>query len=208
MLQTPTRALSRVEVAERMTAAEFFRRAPEDRKAELIDGVMIMPSPPSDMHERLVGFLFTLLRMFAEERGLGEVRGSHTAVKLADDQAPEPDILFVAREHEHFITDQGVFGPPDLVIEVLSASTAAHDRGPKFHAYEAAGVREAWLIDPYGPAGTEFYQRAGNAFKPVMPNAAGMIESIALPGFKLRVAWLWPGEKFIAVREALKEMNT
>ena len=53
----------------------------------------------------------------------------------------------------------------------------------------------------------EFFRRAGNAFKPVMPNAAGMIESIALPGFKLRLAWLWPGEKFIAVREALKEMN-
>jgi hypothetical protein len=36
---------SRVEIAERMTAEEFFRDAPEDRKAELIDGVMIVPSP-------------------------------------------------------------------------------------------------------------------------------------------------------------------
>ena len=207
MLQTPTRALSRVEVAERMTAAEFFRRAPEDRKSELIDGVMIMPSPPSDTHERLQIFLLRLISEFAEERNLGEVRGAHTAVKLADEQAPEPDILFVRREQEHFITDQGVFGPPDLVIEVLSASTAANDRGSKFHAYESAGVGEVWLIDPYGPAGTEFYQRAGHAFKPVMPDAAGVIESIALPGFKLRVAWLWPGEKFIAVREALKEMS-
>ena len=207
MLQTPMRTLSRVEVAERMTAAEFFRRAPEDRKAELIDGVMIMPSPPTDTHERLAGFLFTLLRMFAEEHDLGEVRGSHTAVKLADDQAPEPDVLFVAREQEHIITDEGVFGAPDLVIEVLSASTAASDRGPKFRAYEYAGVRELWLIDPYGPAGTEFYQRAGNVFKPVMPNANGIIESAALPGFKLRAAWLWPAEKFISIREALKEMN-
>src|SRR3990172_4951679 len=207
MLQTPTRALSRVEVAERMTAAEFFRRAPKDRKAELIRGVLMTYPLPSDTHERLAGFLFTLLRMFAEEHNLGEVRGSHTAVKLADDQTPEPDILFVAREQEHIITDEGVFGAPDLVIEVLSASTAASDRGPKFRAYEYAGVRELWLIDPYGPAGTEVYQRAGHVFKPVMPNANGIIESAALPGFKLRAAWLWPAEKFISIREALKEMN-
>jgi Uma2 family endonuclease len=207
MLQTPARALSRVEVVERLTAADFFRRAPEDRKAELIDGVMIMPSPPSDTHERLVGFLFTLLRMYVEEHNLGEVRGSHTAVKLADDQAPEPDVLFVAREREHIITDEGVFGAPDLVIEVLSASTAANDRGPKFRAYEYAGVREVWLIDPYGPAGTEFYQRVGNGLRPVMPNAEGVVEPLALPGFRLRVTWLWPPEKFIAIHEALNEMS-
>lgn len=43
--------LSRVEVMERITTADFFRDAPEDRKAELIDGVMIMPSPPLIIHE-------------------------------------------------------------------------------------------------------------------------------------------------------------
>lgn len=205
MLQT--RTLSRVEVAERMTAAEFFRRAPEDRKAELINGAMIMPSPPTDTHERLAGFLFTLLRMFAEEHDLGEVRGSHTAVQLADDQAPEPDILFVAREREHIIADEGVFGAPDLVLEILSVTTAANDRGAKFRAYEYAGVRELWLIDPYGPAGTEFYQRRGSMFKPVMPDAQGVIRSVAVPGFQLRVDWLWPEGKFIPVRDALREME-
>jgi hypothetical protein len=52
---------SRVEIAERMTAAEFLRDAPEDRKAELIDGVMIMPSPALVVHERLFLFLIRLL---------------------------------------------------------------------------------------------------------------------------------------------------
>lgn len=203
MLQT----LSRVEVAERMTAKDFFRRAPEDRKAELIDGVMIMPSPPSDKHERLVGFLFTLTRMYGEEKNLGEVRGSRTAVELEEDQAPEPDVLFVAKERANIIADEGVFGAPDLVVEVLSASTASYDRGAKFRAYERAGVRELWLVDPYGPAGTEFYQRQGNNLKPVMPDADGIVHSIALPGFKLKTAWLWPQEKFIAVRDALKAMG-
>lgn len=203
MLQT----LSRVEVVERMTAKDFFRRAPEDRKAELIDGVMIMPSPPTDRHERLVGFLFTLIRMHCEDHDLGEVRGSRTAVELAEDQAPEPDVLFVTKERADIITDQGVFGAPDLVIEVLSVSTATYDRGSKFRAYEHAGVRELWLIDPYGPAGTEFYQRAGETLKPVMPGPDNTLVSLVMPGFQLNITWLWPQEKFVAVREALQTMG-
>ncbi len=199
--------LSRVEVAERMTAEAFFRHAPEDRKAELIDGVMIMPSPPTVRHERLVGFLFTLVRMYCEDHDLGEVHGSRTAVMLAEDQVAEPDVLFVAKARAAIIRDAGVFGAPDLVIEVLSASTIAYDRGPKFRAYERAGVRELWLIDPYGPAGTEFYQRAGEAFKPAMPDADGILHAVALPGFKLNVGWLWPSGKFIPVREALRAMG-
>ncbi len=202
MLQT----LSRVEVAERMTAKDFFRRAPEDRKAELIDGVLIMPSPPSDQHERLQIFLLRLIGEYAERFDLGEVRGSRTAVELAEDQAPEPDILFVAKERAGIIRDEGVFGSPNLVVEVLSASTAANDRGAKFRAYEHAGVGELWLIDPYGPAGTEFYQRQGTTLKPVMPDADGVVHSTTLPGMKLRLAWLWPAERFIPIAEALDQM--
>lgn len=201
------RTLSRVEVAERMTSEEFFRRAPEDQKAELIDGVMIMPSPALDIHERMVGFLYTLLRMFAEAKGLGEIRGSRTPVRLEDDQTFEPDVLFVSRDRAGIIRQEGVFGPPDLVIEILSASTASYDRGTKFRVYERAGVRELWLIDPYGPTGTEFYQRQGKRLKPIMPDQDGVVQSVALPEFRLRTAWLWPAGNFIAVRDALKEMG-
>ncbi|NJN98806.1 MAG: Uma2 family endonuclease [Anaerolineales bacterium] len=127
---------SRVEVAERLTSADFFRYAPEDEKAELIDGVIIVAPPPLDAHERLQLFLLRLLGDFVELFDLGEVRGSRTAVVLADDQTYQPDILFIARERLNIIEERGIFGPPDLVVEILSASTAAHDRGAKFHTYD------------------------------------------------------------------------
>jgi Uma2 family endonuclease len=88
------------------------------------------------------------------------------------------------------------------VIEVISGSTASYDRGPKFRAYERAGVREVWLIEPYGPAGTEFYQRQNEVLLPRMPNAGGVVQSTSLPGFKLNTAWLWPAQNFIPVRDA------
>ena len=200
------RLLSRVEVAERVTSDEFFRC--KDRKAELIVGVIIVHSPSWDIHERLQAFLLTLLGMYVETADLGEIRGSRTPVELAEDQVFEPDILFVTREREEIIQRQGVFGPPDLVIEVLSASTASHDRGAKFRVYERAGVRELWLIDPYGPAGTEFYRLEGERFRPVMPDPGGWLRSAAVSGFAIQVEWLWPVGRFIPVMTALKEIGT
>jgi Uma2 family endonuclease len=201
------RTLSRVEVTERTTSEGFLRYAPDDKKAELIDGVIIVSPPPLDVHERLQIFLLRLLGDFVELFDLGELRGSRTAVVLANDQTYEPDILFVVRERIGIIEERGVFGAPDLIIEILSVSTAMHDRGTKFRIYEQAGVHELWLIDPYGPAGTEFYQREGNRFKPIMPDDNNLIYSTILPGFKLNTNWLWPAEKFISIRDALKQMG-
>jgi Uma2 family endonuclease len=194
---------SRVEIAERMTAAEFLRDAPEDRKAELIDGVMIVPSPALDVHERLFGFLYRLLSEFVELHDLGLVRGSRTAVILGEDQAPAPDLLFVAKERLAIVQEKAIFGAPDLVVEILSASTLHHDRGAKFRAYERAGVGELWLIDPYGPEGTAFYQRQADRLVAVRPDGEGRIHAAAVPGFWVDVAWLWPADRFLPLRTAL-----
>lgn len=199
---------TRVEEVERITAQEFLEIAPEDNKAELIDGVIIQPMPPLDIHEKLQLFLLRLLAGFVEELSLGEIRGSRTPAILDENYAPEPDILFVANDGQAEIRREGVFGPPDLVIEVLSAGTAQNDRGPKFLAYEEAGVRELWLIDPYGPAGTSFFHLEKGSFRPVQPNADNILKSIAVPGFWIDVRWLWPGEeKFILVRKALEQVQ-
>ena len=199
-------AYSRVEVAERMGVEEFFRDAPEDQKAELIDGVMIMPSPPLTIHEQLFSFLFRLLGSYTEELELGEILGSRTAVALDANNAPEPDILFVSADRRHIIQEKGVMGAPDLVIEILSAGTVRYDRGAKFDAYERAGVRELWLIDPYGPAGTEFYRLEGRRFQPFIPDADGILRSAAVSGFWIDVNWLWPQDRFISVSQALTQI--
>lgn len=199
-------AHSRVEVAERMTAKEFFRDAPEDRKAELIDGVLIMASPPLTVHERLFSFLFRLLGTYAEDRELGQVLGSRTAVALDANNAPEPDILFVSAQRHYIVEEKGVMGAPDFVIEILSAGTARYDRGDKFDAYERAGVRELWLIDPYGPAGTEFFRLEDRRFQPFMPDEDHIMRSVTVDGFWIDVNWLWPGERFVPVKQALGEI--
>jgi Uma2 family endonuclease len=68
-------------------------------------------------------------------------------VRLWPGTIREPDILFVAREHSDCI-DERVYGPPDLVVEVLSPSTRRTDRHEKFYEYAQAGVGEYWMVDP------------------------------------------------------------
>lgn len=193
---------NRVETAEKMLAADFFREAP-DEKAELIDGVLLIHMPPLDVHEDLFGFMFALLRAFVEENNLGIVRGSRTAVELADNHVYEPDILFVQQSRREIIGRKGVVGAPDLVIEILSASTAANDRGVKFEQYQRAGVREYWIIDPYGPTGTAFYFLLEGQYTKLEVDAAGIVRSSVLPDFWLDTAWLWPQQEFLTVRQAM-----
>ncbi len=185
----------RVETVEsqRQSHADFMRLAPEDQKAELIAGEMFVLPPPFYPHERLQGFLFSVLSLFADRFSLGQVLGSRTAVYISETDTYEPDILFVAKAREHIITERKLLEAPDLVVEILSASTARHDRGPKLAGYSAAGVLELWLIDPYGPAGTQFFQRQAESLVEVAP-LDGVLRSVALPGFNLRVRWLWPDE--------------
>jgi len=183
--------VARAEVVERYTHDDFMLLAPEDKKAELIDGEIIVASPAFDSHERLLGFLLTILTAFVRHFKLGEVRGSRYAVRISERQTYEPDILFVRKERVHLITERELLEAPDLVVEIISASTARYDRWIKREQYEKAGVSELWLIDPYGAAGTQFYQRRGEHIVEVAP-VEGVIHSIALPNFRLKTAWLWP----------------
>ena len=185
-------------VVDSMTAKEFLHISPNDRKAELIDGEMLVASPASEQHEQVFGFLFSILGLFVAEHNLGIVRGSRTAMRLSDTDVYEPDILFVARSRLSIVQSAYLDGPADLVVEILSRSTAYLDRGPKLATYALSGVREVWLIDP-GKRTAEFYRISGARYELLPLDADGIFRSQAVPGFWLRVEWLWEQPKPLSV---------
>ena len=195
-------------IKERMTHEKFIDWCNEDTKADLIEGVIIVQTPASIPHERLFKFLLKVLDLYVTQRGLGEVLGSHTAVRLEEGHTYEPDLLFVAQERRHIIGEMEVNGAPDLVVEILSAGTYYYDTGAKRAGYERAGVQELWLIDPYGAEGTQVLRQgiATGVFVPVRPEE-DIYRSEVIPGLWLRAEWLWPerGEfpDVIAVLEEL-----
>lgn len=173
----------------KMSYEEFLEWCDEDTWAEWVDGEVIVLSPASDRHQDLADFLVSVLRVYAEARDLGVIRSAPFLMKL--ERGREPDVLFVAREHLDRLKENYLDGPADLVIEIVSPDSVERDRGSKFVEYEAAGVKEYWLIDPLRER-AEFYQLDQEGFyRPVPPDGEGVYRSQVVPGFWLQVEWLW-----------------
>lgn len=123
----------------------------EDERIEIIDGAPVMQATPSTAHQDAVLGIGALVHNFLKGKPCN-VYLAPLSVRLdaeADDSATtvlEPDIFVVCDKNK--MRKEGCVGAPDLVIEVLSPSTAKLDRIVKFRKYLKAGVREYWLVDP------------------------------------------------------------
>ena len=155
-----------VEVAElwpprgQWTEADYFALPDTNRFIELSEGELVMPPHPTHTHQQIVGKLYRAMYDFVAERDLGAVQFGPLPVRLWPGKIREPDILFVAREHSDRIGEQA-YGPPDLVVEVLSPGTRRIDRLEKTVEYARAGVREYWILDPQGRTVEVFILREG-----------------------------------------------
>jgi Uma2 family endonuclease len=101
----------------------------------------------------------------------------------ADDQIDtvvQPDVLIVSDAKK--VDTRGVRGAPDWVAEVLSPSTASHDQTVKLSAYERAGVREVWLIDPIDRTLTIYRLDAGSYGRATSLKLKGQTQLSAVPG--------------------------
>ena len=127
---------------------EDYQHTPEDKRYELLDGELIMAPAPNLGHQRIGIRLGALLHSFVQERGLGEVFHAPCDVVLSSTDVVQPDLLFVSNERAHLLLGgANVLGAPDLVVEILSPSTAGRDRTLKRALYAKYGVKEYWLVD-------------------------------------------------------------
>lgn len=192
VIQAPPRQEQRL----RMTYEEFLAWADEDVHAEWEDGEVIVFMPPKDRHQDVVTFLVTLLRLFADFFHLGKVRTAPFEMKATPDSpAREPDIFFVAREHRDRLTEDRLVGPADLIVEIISDDSVSRDRSRKFYEYQEAGVREYWIIDPrWGKERADFWVLDERGKYQPIPIDDGIYRSTVIPGFWIRVDWLWAEE--------------
>ena len=138
-----------VMVAEALLTRADLDVLPEDgRRHELLDGAIVMTPSPGVGHQTIVMRLGVQLFVAAEEFGL-EVFCTAIDVVLSEHTVVVPDIL-VARPEQ--FTAKDLPGPPLLVVEVRSRSTATVDAVIKRDLYEKAGVPSYWLVDPEGPS--------------------------------------------------------
>jgi Uma2 family endonuclease len=134
---------------QRLDTAEYLNTYETNRPRELAYGRLREPPAPFYSHQVIVLRIARLLGDHVESRRLGEVSVAPVDVILdaARDLIVQPDVFFIAANRLALVRNQ-VWGAPDLAVEVLSRSTAAHDRGEKLEWYRQYGVRECWLVDP------------------------------------------------------------
>ena len=101
-----------------------YRNAPDDKRYELLDGDLVVVPAPKEVHQRVLINLTILLGQLVRHTGVGHIYAAPFDVVLSDTDVVQPDLLFVSNERAHIITDENVQGAPDLVIEILSPSTA------------------------------------------------------------------------------------
>ena len=131
-----------------MTTAEYLQTPETMLPCELAYGVLRVADAPSVSHQRMVGELFLSLTAFLRERRLGEVLLAPTDVVLDFDRAlvVQPDLVFVSGERSHIAADR-IYGPPDLVIEVLSPHARVGRVEEQVGWFAQYGVRECWLVE-------------------------------------------------------------
>ncbi|MEX2048487.1 MAG: Uma2 family endonuclease [Gemmatimonadota bacterium] len=135
-------------VRHRWTYAEFARLPSEgSARHEVIDGELAVTPAPAGAHQIVVSHLMRILAPFVHDRGLGIVLPSPIDVLFGEGDYFEPDVVFVRAEHAHLVGDRGIECTPDLVVEILSPSTAHRDRGIKLERYRHFGVPEYWIVD-------------------------------------------------------------
>lgn len=196
--------LGRTPSPRQMTFEEYLASGDEPTMSEWVDGEVIFMSPAAERHQELMLFFAQALGLYVQVHNLGRIILPPFAMKLeAARRGREPDLIFVSRERAHLIQRTYLDGPADLAVEIVSPESVERDREEKFAEYEAAGIREYWLIDPDRET-AEFYELgADGRYRAANTETEGVYRSKVVEGFFVRVAWLWqtPSPTLDALRE-------
>ncbi len=131
-----------------LTLEDYFILADQiDDPTEFIHGEMIVMTRPTPAHQVISGLVFVFLWFCI--RKIGGKAFLDVEVVFDEQNSIAPDVVYLKPDNTRCeIGEKRLYGVPDLVVEILSASTGKRDRDEKYHLYEQFGVTEYWLIDP------------------------------------------------------------
>jgi len=154
---------------------------------ELINGELVKKSSPHPQYQIISANLFRNIDSFVQDKKSGIVLFAPVDVFLDQENALVPDLIFIREANRSIITDNGVEGVPDLVVEILSPGTAKYDRGKKMKVYRKHQVREYWLVDPKLQSVEVYVYRNGDYDLDFLETVQGKIQSVVLEGFSLEI---------------------
>jgi Uma2 family endonuclease len=131
-----------------LTYEDYLLLPNDGKRYQILDGELDVTPAPTTTHQKISMRLEHLLVGHVEEHGLGLVLDAPVDVVFDEKNVVQPDIVFISNERLPLVEEAKIAGAPDLVVEILSPSTARVDRGTKSAIYARHGVRWYWLVDP------------------------------------------------------------
>lgn len=150
-------------VKEKTYTIEDYKKLPEGAPYQLIKGELIMTPAPKPIHQIILSNIFERLRAWTKAKDLGLVLPAPVDVFADKENAYQPDIIFISKKQMNLLKDDGFYGVPDLVVEILSPSSGYYDLREKFYVYEEKGVKEYWIVD-YNLREIEIYENKDGKF--------------------------------------------
>jgi Uma2 family endonuclease len=171
---------------ERKRRLKFYNDITEQEKIEFINGEIIVHSPVQKKHNQISLRLAHLLGIYVTKSRLGYLGMEKIMITLTRNDY-EPDFCYFRNEKAaNFSDNQTLFPAPDFVVEILSPSTEARDRGIKFKDYQTHGIEEYWIIDPELEI-LEQYHLIDNKYELVPSSDTGEVKSFAVEGFQIPI---------------------
>jgi Uma2 family endonuclease len=191
-------AVPPLEMGDQLTRAEFERRyhaMPNLKKAELLEGVVYMPSPVTPRHGRPHLRLATWLGNYlAQTPGLDAA--DNTTVRFDDLNEPQPDLLLAIEAtsggQSRVDEDEYIAGPPELVAEI-AASSVSYDMHAKLRVYRRHGVRE-YLVWRVRDGEIDWFRLHEGQNVAIATDDSGIVKSTIFPGLWLDRAALLRGD--------------
>ena len=177
----------------KLTVADYRRTPYGPPWYELIDGVLMAEPSPSSDHQTVLLELVTAMNGWQKKNGGGKLFIAPLDVYLSNHDVLQPDILYVCERRRSIVRKDGIHGPPDLVVEVLSPSNARITRTKKCEAYARFGVKEFWQVDGDVPEILVFQFTRHQCLPTLRLRTCDTLSSSLLPGFRLPLMRLFSG---------------
>ena len=120
----------------------------DGKRYEIIDGELVVSPSPSTRHQRISIHMVAALLREIEGNQLGIMFHAPVDVIMSNTRVVVPDLVAVRTDRRHLVEDRGIFGAPDLIVEILSPRTRQYDQTRKRKLYASVGVPEYWIVDP------------------------------------------------------------
>jgi len=177
--------MSVIEPRHRATVHDYLSLADGGPRYELIQGELRMAPAPNTRHQRISRELELLICNHLREHPAGELLHAPCDVFLSEINVLQPDLLYISRNRAKLISERGVEGAPDLVVEILSPTSEKQDRGAKKAVYAAAGVTEYWIVDPERETVEVYFPRQDPTILAATYHAGDTLKTDQLPHLEL-----------------------